>query len=90
MAKETYKRKHLIAGLLTVSEDLSMTWCGAWQLLGGHGARAVTEGFPPDLQAVGREMEIGLAWTFETSKSTLRDTLSLTRPCPLILPTQFY
>lgn len=57
---KAWKRLHVIGGLLIVSEDLSVTWCGAWRLPGTHGARAETEGLRPDSQAVGRERETGL------------------------------
>lgn len=44
MVKATYKRKHLIGGLLTDSEDESMTIVvGAWHQAGRHGVAAVSE-----------------------------------------------
>ena len=65
MTKATYKRKHLIGSLLTVSEGESMTiMAGSMGEGRRHGAGAVAKHLHL-IHIRGRE-RMGAAWTFKT------------------------
>lgn len=59
---ESYKRKYLVGACLWCQRlsPLSVWWEGWWH----------TERRGTDLQAAGRESDLGLVWAFETSKPT--------------------
>lgn len=83
MTKATYKRKHLLWGLLSISEGGSMTilagsmaanrqawhWGSSWELTS-------------DPQAASREKETDVAWTYETFLAQLMIGLMINVPLP--------
>lgn len=71
MMKATYKRKHLIGNLFTVSERESLTtWQGARRQSGRAGAGALAESSHSDQQAESRERMTQCGMAFEISKPT--------------------
>lgn len=78
--KSSSKGKHLIEGLLIVSEG-PWSWLGAWEYGSWeHGAGAVAE----SLSSKDGSRETGPTWAFDTPKPTPSDTLPPTRMTALL------
>lgn len=70
MTKATHKTKHLIGGLLSVSDGQSITILPVRK----HGAEAEAEDFTSGTtESKQRTIDMGLAWGFEAIKPTSND-----------------
>jgi hypothetical protein len=78
----TLKRRHLIGGLVTVSEAWSLIIKAGSIAADRNGAGEVVESY---ILIYNQRKNLGLVWAFKTSKPTPSDTFPPTRPHLLIL-----